>query len=97
MKQKAYQRQKRGDSCGLERVIFAAFFLSGLAGLMHEVVWAKLLIPLIGATAHAQAVVLGVFMGRLEVIVGIKMDYRKARDIDCVDVNLTRAREARGK
>ena len=45
------------------RVIFAAFFLSGLAGLMHEVVWAKLLVRLIGATAYAQAAVLAVFMG----------------------------------
>jgi spermidine synthase len=45
--------------------IYAAFFLSGVAGLMHEVVWAKQLVQLIGATAHAQAVVLAVFMGGL--------------------------------
>jgi spermidine synthase len=49
----------------LNRWIFGAFFLSGLAGLMHEVVWAKLLVPLMGATAYAQTVVLGVFMGGL--------------------------------
>ncbi len=47
------------------RSIFTAFFLSGLAGLMHEVVWAKLLVQLIGATAYAQAAVLAVFMGGL--------------------------------
>ncbi|MGE4650919.1 MAG: hypothetical protein AAEJ53_08535 [Myxococcota bacterium] len=45
--------------------IATAFFLSGLAGLMHEVVWAKLLVRLIGATAYAQSVVLAVFMGGL--------------------------------
>ncbi len=45
--------------------LFAAIFLSGLAGLMHEIVWAKLLVSLIGSTAHAQVVVLTVFMGGL--------------------------------
>ncbi len=49
----------------LAGAIYAAFFLSGVAGLMHEVVWAKQLVQLIGATAHAQAVVLAVFMGGL--------------------------------
>lgn len=47
------------------RAILVAFFLSGFAGLMHQVVWSKLLTVLVGATAHAQAVVLAVFMGGL--------------------------------
>jgi spermidine synthase len=45
------------------RTLLAAFLLSGFAGLMHEVVWAKLLVELIGTTAYAQAAVLTVFMG----------------------------------
>ena len=45
--------------------IFVAFLLSGFAGLMHQVIWAKLLVQLIGATAYAQATVLAVFMGGL--------------------------------
>ena len=45
--------------------MLAAFFLGGVAALMHEVVWAKLLVRLIGATAYAQAAVLAVFMGGL--------------------------------
>jgi spermidine synthase len=49
------------------RAIFAAFFLSGVAGLMHQVVWARLLVGLIGNTAHAQAAVLAVFMGGLAI------------------------------
>jgi len=52
-------------STDLRRPIFVAFFLSGFAGLMHQVVWAKLLVQLIGATAYAQVVVLAVFMGGL--------------------------------
>ena len=45
--------------------IIAAFLLSGFAGLMHEIVWSKLLDALIGTTAHAQAAVLVVYMGGL--------------------------------
>ncbi|MCE9595626.1 MAG: fused MFS/spermidine synthase [Planctomycetes bacterium] len=47
------------------RLLFAAIFVSGLAGLMHEIVWAKMLVSLIGSTAHAQVAVLAVFMGGL--------------------------------
>ena len=47
--------------------ILWALFLSGFAGLMHEIVWARLLVNLIGNTAHAQAVVLTVFMGGLAI------------------------------
>lgn len=48
-------------------VVWVAFLLSGVAGLMHQVVWAKLLVQLIGATAHAQAIVLAVFMAGLAI------------------------------
>lgn len=43
-------------------LLFAAIFASGLAGLMHEIVWSKMLVSLIGSTAHAQVAVLAVFM-----------------------------------
>jgi spermidine synthase/MFS family permease len=64
----------------LNRIIFAAFLVSGVAGLMHEVVWAKLLVQLIGATAYAQAVVLAVFMGGLalgSVLFGRRSDHNE--------------------
>ena len=61
----AKQAIQAAISPGLQRPIFVAFFLSGFAGLMHQVVWAKLLVQLIGATAYAQVVVLAVFMGGL--------------------------------
>ena len=51
----------------MTRAIWAAFLLSGFAGLMHQVIWAKLLVQLIGSTAYAQAVVLAVFMGGLAI------------------------------
>jgi spermidine synthase len=72
MKQKKTRKPKQPKqpiqpsiSPDLQRPIFAAFFLSGFAGLMHQVVWAKLLVQHIGATAYAQVVVLAVFMGGL--------------------------------
>ena len=63
----------------MDRLVLAAFCLSGFAGLMHQVVWAKLLAGLIGTTAHAQAVVLAVFMGGLalgSVLFGRRVDRR---------------------
>jgi spermidine synthase len=60
-------------------LVLTALFLSGVAGLMHEVVWARLLASLIGSTAISQAVVLGVFMGGLAlgaVLFGRRSDRR---------------------
>jgi spermidine synthase len=59
--------------------VLLAFLLSGAAGLMHQVVWAKLLVQLTGASAYAQAVVLAVFMGGLAVgslLFGRRVDRR---------------------
>ena len=61
-------------------LVLLALFLSGLAGLMHEVVWAKLLANLTGSTAKAHAVVLAVFMGGLAlgaVLFGRRSDSRE--------------------
>jgi spermidine synthase len=71
---------KQLESSATERIkylVLIAFCLSGFAGLMHQVVWAKLLASLIGTTAHAQAVVLAVFMGGLalgSVLFGRRVD-----------------------
>ncbi|HEY7697096.1 MAG TPA: hypothetical protein VIE88_01710, partial [Vicinamibacteria bacterium] len=44
-------------------LLLAAFFLSGLAALVFELVWTRLLLLAIGTTATAVGVVLGAFMG----------------------------------
>src|SRR5262245_8744078 len=44
-----------------------AFLLSGAAGLIHEVVWARLLGHLFGATSMAISTVLAAFMGGLAI------------------------------
>ncbi len=48
-----------------DRAVWAAFFASGAAGVVHEVVWARLLVRIMGAAAHAEVVVLAAFMGGL--------------------------------
>jgi spermidine synthase len=46
-------------------VLGAAFFLSGAAGLMHEVVWTRLLGHVFGTSSLAVSTVLAAFMGGL--------------------------------
>ncbi len=45
--------------------IWTAFFLSGAAGLVYEVVWARYLNLLVGGTAWAHVLVLAAYMGGL--------------------------------
>lgn len=66
MKRPRHEASAQGQGPG-RRVLLAAFFASGLAGVMHEVVWSRQLVRLIGAEAYAQALVLAVFMGGLAV------------------------------
>ena len=47
--------------------LLAAFFLSGLAALVFELVWTRLLLLAIGTTATAVGVVLAAFMGGMAV------------------------------
>lgn len=49
----------------MEKVIFLLFFLSGIAGLIYEVVWAKHLSLFLGNTTQAHTIVLATFMGGL--------------------------------
>ncbi len=46
-------------------ILCALFFFSGLAGLMYEVLWNRLLVLQMGNTAYSLATILTVFMGGL--------------------------------
>lgn len=46
-------------------LLYACFLLSGIAGLVYEVVWAKYLSILFGNTTYAYTIVLATFMGGL--------------------------------
>jgi len=46
-------------------IAFVCFFLSGMSGLIYEVVWTRMLTQIFGNTTHAIATVLTAFMGGL--------------------------------
>lgn len=47
------------------RLLFGLFFVSGVCGLMYEVVWVRMLTRILGSTSYATSTVLAVFMGGL--------------------------------
>lgn len=49
----------------MRAVLYGAFFLSGLAGLVYESIWSRYLGLFVGHGAYAQAIVLVVFLGGL--------------------------------
>ena len=46
-------------------ILFVCFFLSGLTGLLYEVVWVRLFTLVFGNTVYSTAAVLAAFMGGL--------------------------------
>ncbi|TMA60935.1 MAG: hypothetical protein E6J75_00115, partial [Deltaproteobacteria bacterium] len=59
--------EPRVRSDGTVRTLGVAFLVSGAAGLMHEVVWSRLLSHVFGATSLAVATVLAAFMAGLAI------------------------------
>ena len=55
----------RRNSLELAIAIFACFFISGLSGLIYEVIWTRLLLTMFGASIYAVSTVLAAFMGGL--------------------------------
>jgi hypothetical protein len=44
-------------------ILYAVFVLSGAAGLIYESIWARYLGLFVGHSAHAQILVIGIFLG----------------------------------
>jgi len=59
-KKTAYKRSHK-----IELLVLIFFFLSGLTGLIYEILWTRLIVELIGGTPFAISIVLTVFMGGL--------------------------------
>lgn len=60
--------------------MYALFFFSGVAGLVYEVVWSRLLKDVFGVTAHAVAAVLAAYLGGLALgswLLGRAVDRRR--------------------
>jgi predicted membrane-bound spermidine synthase len=51
----------------MRTILYCAFFLSGVAGLVYESIWSRYLGLFVGHTAYAQVIVLGIFLGGLSV------------------------------
>jgi len=64
----------------IRKLIFTLFFISGISGLMYEVVWVRMYSRIIGSTNYAISIVLAAFMGGLalgSLIFGKIIDKRK--------------------
>ncbi len=55
----------RNITVTLKMILFFAFFLSGMSGLIFQIVWVRMLTRYLGSTTAATATVLCVFMGGL--------------------------------
>ena len=55
----------RNRAVSLKIILFFAFFLSGMSGLIFQIVWVRMLTRYLGSTTSATATVLCVFMGGL--------------------------------
>jgi spermidine synthase len=53
------------SSEGMFLLILACFFLSGLCGLIYEILWIRLIVKVIGSAPFSVSIVLTVFMGGL--------------------------------
>ncbi len=62
------------------KFVYCCFFLSGISGLMYQVVWLRILSRTTGVTIHATAIVVAAFMAGLAVgslVLGRIIDKRK--------------------
>jgi spermidine synthase len=55
----------QNNTVSLKMNIFFAFFLSGMSGLVYQIVWVRMLTRYLGSTTSATSTVLCVFMGGL--------------------------------
>ena len=60
------QKKRANDSPSkLFTLILGCFFLSGLTGLIYEILWTRMIVEIIGSAPFAVTIVLTVFMGGL--------------------------------
>ena len=52
---------------GIFLLILACFFLSGLSGLIYEILWTRMIVKIIGSAPFAVSTILSIFMGGLGV------------------------------
>jgi MFS family permease len=60
-------RWRKGDTPGAAMAVLAIFVLSGAAGLIYEVVWARQLVLVFGNTTQAVSAILTGFFGGMSI------------------------------
>ena len=59
------KRASRSSAKKISLLILICFFLSGLTGLVYEILWMRMIVKIIGGAPFAVSIVLTVFMGGL--------------------------------
>jgi spermidine synthase len=59
------KRVKQGSTERVMLLVLVCFFLSGLTGLIYEILWTRMIVKIIGGAPFAISIVLTVFMGGL--------------------------------
>lgn len=54
-----------GSKNKIEIIVLVCFFLSGLTGLLYEILWTRMIVKIIGGAPFAVSIILTVFMGGL--------------------------------
>jgi len=57
--------KSKGSANRIALLVLMCFFLSGLTGLVYEILWTRLITKIIGGAPFAVSIVLTVFMGGL--------------------------------
>ncbi len=61
----AEKKSSYASSSRIKLLILICFFLSGLTGLIYEILWVKMIVKIIGCAPFAVSIVLTIFMGGL--------------------------------
>jgi spermidine synthase len=83
----AEEQLTRGPGKAVVSLVLACFFLSGLTGLIYEILWTRMIVKIIGAAPFAVSIVLTVFMGGLGLgayLAGGIIDRHKTRPVKLV-------------
>ncbi|MGA1825049.1 MAG: fused MFS/spermidine synthase [bacterium] len=68
MAKKKNRNKKKNRECiptGIFSFMLLSFFLSGLSGLIYEILWTRMMVKIIGSAPFAVSIILTVFMGGL--------------------------------
>ena len=55
----------RNLTLGISTLVLCCFLLSGLTGLIYEILWTRVIVKVIGSAPFAVSIILTVFMGGL--------------------------------